>query len=120
MDFTSLELQKQTIVTCVPNGARLNSEADALDAVAACGEFETNRLIIPGESLSESFYDLKTGLAGAVLLKFSNYRIKVAVVARAEQIGHGRFYEFVLETNRGNDFRVFQDREKAVDWLVNS
>jgi hypothetical protein len=120
MIFTSVQHQKQIIVTCIPDGTKLKSEADALDAVTACGEYDTNKILIPGESLSESFYDLKSGLAGAVLLKFSNYRIKAAVIVRPENIGHGKFYEFVLEANRGNDFRVFQDRDKALDWLLNS
>jgi PadR family transcriptional regulator, regulatory protein AphA len=118
MNFTLIERKKVKIAMCIPDGTKISSEADALEAVAACGEFETDKLLIPGNSLSETFYDLKSGLAGAVLLKFSNYQIKTAVYVTAEMIGQGKFYEFVLETNRGNDFRVFQDREKALDWLT--
>ena len=103
---------------CIPDGNKISSEADALDAVGACGEYETDKLLIQGENLSETFYNLKSGLAGAVLLKFNNYSIKAAVVVTAETIGKGRFYKFVLETNRGNEFRVFQVRKKAMDWLM--
>jgi hypothetical protein len=35
----------------------------------------------------------------------------------SELIGTGRFYEFVLETNRRNDFRIFSSREDAIQWL---
>ena len=118
MNFTLITRGNVKITMCIPDGNKISSEADALDAVGACGEYETDKLLIPGENLSEAFYDLKSGLAGAVLLKFSNYFIKAAVVVKAEMIGKGRFYEFVLETNRGNEFRVFQDREKAMDWLM--
>jgi len=118
VNFTVIQIKNVKIVTCFPDGARISSETDALEAVAACGEYGTDKLFIPGESLSESFFDLKSGLAGAVLLKFSNYSIQACVLVQAEMIGHGKFYEFVLETNHGNDFRVFQDREKAINWLM--
>jgi PadR family transcriptional regulator, regulatory protein AphA len=118
MNFTLIEREKVKIAMCIPDGNRISSEADALEAVAACGEFGTDKLIIPGLCLSDAFYDLKSGLAGDVLLKFSNYLIKTAIVVPAEMIGQGKFYEFVLETNRGKEFRVFQDREKAVNSRV--
>jgi PadR family transcriptional regulator, regulatory protein AphA len=118
MNFTLIERNKVKIAMCILDGTRISSEADAIEAVAACGEYGTDKLIIPGNSLSETFYDLKSGLAGAVLLKFSNYSIKTAVIVAAEMIGQGKFYEFVLETNRGKEFRVFQDHEKALDWLT--
>lgn len=118
MDFIKINYNQKPIVTCLPDGGKLSSEADALDAVAACGEHDTDKLLIPGGNLSEAFFDLKTGLAGAFLLKLSNYRIQAAVICPAELIGTGRFYEFVLETNRGKDFRVYQERQKALDWLA--
>ena len=58
------------------------------------------------------FFDLKTGLAGAALLKWSNYFLRVAVILPPERIGTGRFAEFVMETNRGNQFRVFSDKNQ--------
>lgn len=118
MNFTLIQRNNTNIAVCMPDGNQISSEADALEAVAACGEFGTDRLLIPGESLSGTFFDLKSGLAGVVLLKFSNYFIKAAVVIPAEKVGQGKFYEFVLETNRGNEFRVFQDKGKAMDWLA--
>jgi PadR family transcriptional regulator, regulatory protein AphA len=56
---------------CLPEAA-LRSSRDALDLVAACGENRIERLLLHEQNLSEDFYQLKTGLAGEVLLKFSN------------------------------------------------
>jgi hypothetical protein len=105
-------------VETVPGVGRIENENDALDLVAACGEHETSRLLIHGENLSPAFFQLRSGLAGAVLLKFSNYRIKAAVLASPDQVGRGKFYEFVLETNRGRQFGVFFDRDQAEQWLL--
>jgi hypothetical protein len=52
-----------------------------------------------------------------VLQKFANYHMKVAVVLQASHI-KGKFGEFVLETNRGSQLRVFQSPEEAEQWLV--
>ena len=103
---------------CQPGSLRIASERDALDLVGLCGEHQVHNVLIAGECLDEAFFDLKSGLAGAALLKWSNYSIRVAVILAPERIGSGRFSEFVKETNRGNQFRVFSEKESAVKWLA--
>jgi PadR family transcriptional regulator AphA len=95
----------------------ISNEDDALELIGFCGESGTDRLVVHAENLAADFYDLRSGLAGNILLKLSNYRIYLAAVIPAEKIGKGHFYEMVLETNRGRDFRVFATRESAIDWL---
>lgn len=96
----------------------VRSEQDALDLVALCREHYANRLMLHGEVFGDEFFDLKTGLAGAVLQKFINYYIKAALVVPPEKANRGRFREMVLEANRGSHFRVFSDREDAQNWLI--
>jgi len=103
---------------CEPQGGVIQTESDALDLVAACGENGTYNLLIHADNLPEAFYDLRTGLAGAILLKFSNYRLRVAVILDPVKSSQGRFGEMVLETNRGDQFRVFSSPESAEAWLL--
>jgi PadR family transcriptional regulator AphA len=105
-------------VDCLPGEPRLAGESEALDLVAACGEHRTHRLMLHEDNLTEDFYQLRTGVAGAVLQKFVNYFIRVAAVLPAERVNQGRFAEMVLESNRGNQFRVFQSRQLAEAWLI--
>jgi PadR family transcriptional regulator, regulatory protein AphA len=103
---------------CLPEAA-LRSSRDALDLVAACGENRIERLLLHEQNLSEDFYQLKTGLAGEVLLKFSNYRIRAAAVLPTELVNrYERFREMVLESNRGRQFRVYPSIEAAEEWLI--
>jgi PadR family transcriptional regulator, regulatory protein AphA len=118
LNTQSFEQDDQTWVECLADGGVLTSEQDALDLVAACGEAGTRRLLIPAGCLNAAFFDLRNGLAGQVLLKFSNYRILAAAVIAAEIAARGRFGEFVGETNRGSAFRVFSSREDARAWLL--
>lgn len=56
-----------------------------------------NAVILEGNTLSDDFVKLRTGLAGAVLQKFGNYNIKVAVVIQDDQNFPARFKEMVAE-----------------------
>ena len=118
MKYQILKKQGIAYLDCFPFEGLLSSENDALDLVAACAENETERLMLHAGNLPDDFYNLRTGLAGAVLLKFTNYHIRVAAVIAPELSSQGRFGEMVLETNRGDQFRVFPDRESAERWLV--
>lgn len=108
----------QDYIECLRGSGKIENEQDALDLVAACGEIAAGRLLIPEECLGDDFFRLKTGLAGIILLKFAIYDIRVAALLSPEKVQQGKFYDFVLETNRGNDFRVFSDRTAAETWLT--
>jgi PadR family transcriptional regulator, regulatory protein AphA len=118
MDYQFVTHGNTSYVECLPEGGKIASEADALDLVAACGEHLCHRLLLHASNLTPDFYNLRSGLAGEVLLKFSNYRIQAAAILKPELAEQGRFGEMVLESNRGNQFRVFYDRASAEDWLA--
>ncbi len=117
MNYQLITTRYNAYIDCLPGDGLLDCEQAALDLVAACDETGTDRLMLHAENLPETFYNLRTGLAGAVMLKFSNYRLRVAAVLTPELTNEGRFHEMVLETNRGQQFRVFYDRVSAEQWL---
>jgi PadR family transcriptional regulator, regulatory protein AphA len=119
MEHTVITSGNKSIVECLPESGMVTDENSALGLVSICAEESTDILLLHHSNLHSDFFDLKTGLAGKVLLKLSNYQIHAAAVVPSELIGNGRFYEFVLETNRRDDFRVYTSREDAIEWLEN-
>jgi hypothetical protein len=97
----------------------LESEQDALDLAVLCVETGSSWLLLNRTNLSGVFFDLSSGLAGAALQKFSNYRINFAAIIPQERIA-GRFGEMVLESNRGKQFRFFTEKAEAEKWLTES
>lgn len=95
----------------------IQQEEDAVALVAVCGEHSAERLLLYAGNLPESFFDLKSGVAGAILQKFTNYHLKVALVIPSDLV-QGRFKEYILEANRGNQFRAFEEKNKAEIWLT--
>jgi len=119
MEVLRIETGANNFIECVPGSGQIASEQDALDVIAACAEHQVQRVLLHASNLSEDFYHLSTGLAGAVLLKFSNYSVKLAAVLTPELVNQGRFKDMALEVNRRDRlFHIFYSRPEAAAWLA--
>lgn len=56
------------------------SPGDALDLLGTLYFQSFDKIIIHQNNLTPDFFDLKTGIAGEILQKFSNYRVRLAVI----------------------------------------
>lgn len=97
---------------------RISAEKDVNAIISLCFENRVNLLIIYDNSLSDDFFDLKTGLAGITLQKFINYNIKAAVIVTDDSKINTRFREMILESNKGNSFRVYKSGADAERWIL--
>jgi hypothetical protein len=90
----------------------------ALDLMATVQyEAGCDRLVINKSLLSESFFDLKTRLAGEILQKFINYRKKVAFIGDFSVYPSQSFQDFIYECNRGNDIFFLPTEQQAIEKL---
>jgi hypothetical protein len=92
---------------------------EAADIPHALGAgMESGGLLLDENQLGPDFFDLRTGLAGEVLQKFTNYRVRLAIVL-ADALVHGsRFSELVREHRRHNAVRFFDTEQRARQWLT--
>ena len=95
------------IYTLSSDGPPLATEQDALDAIGQSYGTGAELMVIPVSRLPPDFFRLSTGLAGAILQKFTNYQFKVAIIgdisAHLEKSAPLR--DFVRESNRRGDVR---------------
>lgn len=117
MEYQVKEALGRRYVWLPPGGSLLQSQQDGLDVIAACFQERAELLMIAGERLSPDFGRLATGLAGAVLQKLGQYRIKTALVLDPAQ-ARGKFADFLAEANRGAMFRAYPTQEEAERWLL--
>lgn len=68
-------------------------------------------LAVPASRLDDSFFELKTGIAGEALQKFVNYRLVFAIVGdvSAHIAASKSLHDFVVECNRGHDVLFVAD-----------
>lgn len=76
---------------------------------------EEGGVVLHAKEVSPAFFDLKSGLAGDVLQKAVNYRIKLAVVLDGRLLSE-RFQELVFEHQRHPNVRFFENAAEATAW----
>ena len=96
----------------------IQSEQDALDLMAHVGYLhESHKIILHRENLGADFFDLSSGMAGGILQKFSNYRVRLAVVGNFTGQGNPRLKEFIMESNKGRQVNFVKDLAQALEVL---
>ncbi len=117
MKYELIEKHNQKYIYLNSSEELIQNEQDGLDLISYCMSHGTNLLLIQGDRLSDDFLRLRTGIAGAILQKFTLYNIRAVVVIEKEKI-HGKFNELISESNQGNMFRVYSSFEEAENWLL--
>ena len=95
-----------------PDGPPVSSEADALGLLYADGAADAEWIAVPAARLDPSFFDLRSGLAGAVTQKFANYRVRLAIVGdiSVHVDASPALRDYVRECNRGRQVWFVADR----------
>ena len=90
------------IAELTENTEKITAAADIPDMIAEIGQNDCDALIINESSLNKDFFDLKTGFAGEILQKFSNYRVRLAITGDFSKYPGKSLRDFIRECNRGN------------------
>jgi hypothetical protein len=88
--------------------------AEMLDLMAEAGMNGCDELIVHSESLHPDFFDLKNGIAGEILQKFSNYRMRLSIVGDFSQVSSKSLRDFIRESNRGKTILFTDSVQEAL------
>lgn len=106
-------------IAVIDNTTRIHITQDILDLMAEVWfQGRCSAMIVFKESLDERFFDLKTGIAGEVLQKFSNYHFKLAIVGDFSGYSSKSLKDFIYECNKGNLVYFKEDLQSAVKALT--
>jgi hypothetical protein len=73
---------------------------DGLDLLGTLYYDGFDGIIIHAENITPSFFDLRTGIAGEILQKYSNYRMRLAVVGDFSKYSGKSMKAFISESNK--------------------
>lgn len=79
----------------------INEIQDALDLMANLRADDCECLVLHENNLKKDFFDLRTGFAGEILQKFSNYRFHLAITGDFSIYESKSLKDFIRESNRG-------------------
>lgn len=68
------------IVEVLSDELMIRDTSDALDILASVYYNGFDKMILHQKNLAPAFFDLQNGIAGDILQKFSNYRMRLAIV----------------------------------------
>lgn len=71
-------------------------------------------IIIKAEQFDPSFFDLKNGIAGEVLQKCSNFRIRLSIIGDFSLFNSKSLHDFIFESNKGKLVNFFRSLDEAI------
>jgi hypothetical protein len=103
------------ILIASDSGVSIRSFRDISDAIAAC--FGTEGLILTENDLTQEFFDLRSGLAGELFQKFTNYKLRMAIVLPDPEAYGERISELAYEHKSHDMIRFVRSKDEAEAWL---
>jgi hypothetical protein len=95
----------------------LTDVQSALDLLASVSYTGCSRIVVDKSAICEDFFRLRTRLAGEILQKFVNYRVKLAIVGDFSVYDSKALRDFIRESNRGHDIFFVTTEGEALQRL---
>jgi hypothetical protein len=117
---TSHNFDRIVVLEVSADGKKLRTARDATDLISELYSQSAQWLAIPISRLDEDFFRLRTGVAGEVVSKLVQFRVRVAFIGDISQYvaDSDSFRDFVREANRGSDFWFVADFEELRERLA--
>lgn len=95
----------------------INNVQDVLDLFGELYGQYYDGIILYERNITPDFFDLQTKLAGEILQKFSNYRIRLVIVGDWSKYTSRSLEAFICESNRGKTVNFSSSPTEALELL---
>ncbi|WP_126651126.1 DUF4180 domain-containing protein [Chryseobacterium aureum] len=95
----------------------IQSVQDGLDLIGNIYYQGFDKVILYERNITPEFFDLKTKIAGEILQKFSNYRIRLAIVGDFSKYESKSMEDFIFESNKTKHINFVETLESALEKL---
>jgi len=97
----------------------INSVDDGLNLLGNLYYQDFDKIIIHETNITPDFFDLKNGIAGEILQKFANYRVRLAIVGDFTKYTRKSIHDFIYESNKGKQINFVTSKSEAIKVLSN-
>jgi len=118
MKVTTIKENHHEIAVVNSNEILITDAQSALDFMMTI-QYETGcrRIILNKLAICEDFFNLSTKLAGDILQKFINYKVKIAIVGDYSVYTSKSLKDFIYESNQGREIFFLPDEKQAIEKL---
>ncbi len=117
MQVKTHNINNQIIAEIISDEILIQNEQNGLDLMGNVYYNGFDKLIIHKHNLTPDFFDLKNKLAGEILQKFSNYRIRLAIVGDFSEFISKSLNDFIYESNQGKQINFLSSVSEALNKL---
>lgn len=117
MKINSHNIHDIKIAEIVSDTIIIKTSEDALDLLGNLYYQNFDRIIIQEKNISPDFFDLKNGIAGEILQKFSTYRVRLAIVGDFTAYSSKSMNDFIYESNKKGQINFVSSTAEALNAL---
>lgn len=76
-----------------------------------------DRMLLYEKNITPHFFDLKTGIAGEILQKFSNFHVRLAIVGDFDKFESKSIKDFIFESNKNRQINFVNTLNEGLERL---
>ena len=119
MEIDIIEINGKNIAVLKSTDIVITETQDALDLLAEASYLNSHKIIVKEDQLSPAFFDLKNGIAGEILQKFSTYSTQLAIIGDFSKYESKSLRDFIRESNKYGRINFVNSFEAAKVKLSN-
>ncbi|PSL44288.1 uncharacterized protein DUF4180 [Chitinophaga niastensis] len=117
MNIATHETGDIKIAEVISEEILIKNPEEALQLIVDLYYQDFSKIIIREKNITPDFFDLKTGVAGEILQKFSNYRAQLVIIGEFTKYPGKSIKDFIYESNKGRQVNFLGSLELAVEKL---
>lgn len=118
MNIQEHTIHNVKIAEVISEGTVIKNTDDALDLMGNIYYQGFDRIIIHEKNIVPDFFELRNGMAGDILQKFSNYRVRLALVGNFSKFTSQSLNDFIRESNKGKQVNFVASTNDALQALT--
>ena len=103
------------VAELISNDLIITSIQDGLDLLGDLYYQGFDKTIIQRKNITADFFNLKSGIAGEILQKFANYRVRLAIVGDFSQYSGQSINDFIFESNKKGLINFVKSTSEALN-----
>ncbi len=117
MRIKTHEINGSQIAEIISDEILIEKRQDGLDLMGNVYYQGFDTIILHKQNLTQDFFDLKNGMAGEILQKFSNYRMRLVIVGDFSEFDSQSLKDFIYESNQGKQVNFLISISEALEKL---
>lgn len=114
MQIQIIEQNTAQIAELISDGLVIADKESGTDLVGNIYYQGFDRVLLYAKNITPAFFELKSGIAGEVLQKFSTYRVRIAIVGDFSTYMSNSLRDFIRESNTRGHVLFVSSREEAL------